>query len=371
MVGPPRYPGGGMNRNKDMGSTRLDSLASTVDDAAARPWRHGFVALLRRIAAAHDESPLPGQSRRPSQDAFRIGQQASLSFAPRELAQVERRDDRVDMRLFGLGLLGPGGVLPLHYTETVRERALTRRDMAPGDFMDLFHHRALSHFYRAWAQAQATAGLDRPQEETFTRYVAWLSGDETDDVALAPLPRHARWASAAHRVRKARNPEGLVRTLAHFFGVSVVLQEYVLRWIPLETHDHCLLGQTHAATALGGGAIAGGMVPDRQAQFRLVIGPLDLPQYMRFTPGAEGDDARGRDLRSLVEWVRAFIGFEYAWDVELRVIREKVPAACLGSRERLGWSSWLGDNNTRSGEWLTGMVFEPEAYIECSKRSQA
>lgn len=357
-----------MNRSETMGPTRLESLARTVDDAATRPWRHGFVALLRRIVAAHDKSPLPGQSRRPSQDTFRIGQQANLAFAPRELAQVESRDARVDMRLFGLGLLGPGGVLPLHYTETVRERALTRRDMAPGDFLDLFHHRALSHFYRAWAQAQAGAGLDRPQEETFTRYVAWLSGDEADDVAMAPLPRHARWASAAHRVRMARNPEGLVRTLAHFFGVSVVLQEYVLRWIPLEAHDHCLLGRAHDATSLGGGAIAGGMVPDRQAQFRLVIGPLDMQQYLRFTPGGEGDETRGRDLRSLVEWVRAFIGFEYAWDVELRVIREKVPPACLGDGERLGWSSWLGDSNTRSGELLTGMVFEPEAYLERRKR---
>ena len=313
---------------------------------------------------------MPGQSRRPSQDAFRIGQQASLCFASRELAQVENRNDRVHLRLFGLGLLGPGGVLPLHYTETVRERALTRRDMAPGDFMDLFHHRALSHFYRAWGQAQATAGLDRPREETFTRYVAWLSGDEADDVAMAPLPRHARWASAAHRVRKARNPEGLLRTLSHFFGVPVVLQEYVLRWTPLETNDHCLLGQAHVATALGGGAIAGGMVPDRQTQFRLVIGPLDMQQYLRFTPGDEADETREGDLQALVEWVRAFIGLEYAWDVELRVVSEKVPAASLGGGERLGWSSWLGDSNARNGKWLTGMVFEPEAYLDRQKRCQ-
>lgn len=52
------------------------------------------------------------------------------------------------------------------------------------------------------------------------------------------------------------------------------------------------------------------------------------------------------------------------------VIRESVQAATLGGGERLGWSSWLGDNNTRSSEPLTGMVFEPEAYLDHRKRSQ-
>ncbi|MBP7564783.1 MAG: type VI secretion system baseplate subunit TssG [Burkholderiaceae bacterium] len=347
-------------------SQRRVDLAGVLQDAAHRPWRHGFLALLRRIAATHAELPPPGQARRPSQEAYRLGQQASLAFAPRELARVERRHGRAELRLFGLGLLGPGGALPLHYTETLHERAQTRRDTAGADFIDLFHHRALSHFYRAWAQAQAAAGLDRPQAETFTRYVAWLAGDEASEVPAEPLPRHARWASAAHRVRRARNPEGLVRTLVHYFGVRVVLREYVLRWIDVAPPDRCQLGRAHGASTLGGGAMAGAMVPDRQAQFRLVIGPLNLRQYLRFMPGSGHDAERGRDLRALVEWVRAFVGFEYAWDAELHLLHDEVPPARLGGSERLGWSTWLADGRAVPGQARRGMVLEPEACVRPS-----
>lgn len=109
-------------------------------------------------------------------------------------------------------------------------------------------------------------------------------------------------------------------------------------------------------------------MPDRQNKFRLVIGPLSLEQYLRFTP-------RGKDLPLLIEWVRGFIGFEFVWEVELRVRNDSAPPARLGAGEKLGWSTWLGGGD-RTGlgmarhqaaaparDFAVGMVFEPEQYI--------
>lgn len=188
---------------------------------------------MRRLAAADPARPAIGKAQRPQQENFRLGQQASLAFAPRELAKVEVGTDidrrpRVHIGLFGLGMLGPHGALPIHFTELVRERVEARRDATLADFLDLFHHRAFTHIYRAWAQSQSTAGLDRADEETFSAYVARLGGDEPSEVRDSALAPHARWASSAHRVRAARNPDGLVSTLSRFFGVGVVLREYVL-----------------------------------------------------------------------------------------------------------------------------------------------
>jgi type VI secretion system protein ImpH len=104
-------------------------------------------------------------------------------------------------------------------------------------------------------------------------------------------------------------------------------------------------------------------VADRQSHFRLVIGPLEMRQYLRFTPGDDRDALRGRDLRALVEAVRAFVGFEYAWDVELRVLPHEVPVARLGGTERLGWSSWLAGRRTPTDESIAGLVFSPEDYL--------
>ena len=341
------------------------------------PWTGGFIALMRRLGAAQATAPRIGLARRPGQEAFRLGQAASLGFAPREIAEVVMPDapataagrgnqPEVPMvRLFGLGLLGPNGPLPLHYTEMVRERTEHGGDTTLADFIDLFHHRYLTHVYRAWAQAQAAAGLDRADDETFSRYVAWLSGHDPLEIRDSVLPAHARLAASAHLVHEARHADGLVGTLAHFFGIQVALENFVLHWIRMAEEDRTRLGHATDAGILGEGAIAGEVVADRQSKFRLVLGPLHLADYLRFTPG-------GRDLPVLVEWVRAFVGHEFVWDVELRVRTDSVPPARLDDAQRLGWSTWLGGGQSVGGEACSsvngaglrdhavGMVFEPE-----------
>jgi type VI secretion system protein ImpH len=85
-----------------------------------------------------------------------------------------------------------------------------------------------------------------------------------------------------------------------------------------------------------------------------LLGPLGLQQYLDFTPN-------GRDMPALVDWVRAFVGIEFVWEVALQVAPDSVPPAILGAQERLGWSTWLGDPDRSRA--ITGMVFEPDQYI--------
>ncbi|GAA0811856.1 type VI secretion system baseplate subunit TssG [Ralstonia mannitolilytica] len=319
------------------------------------PWRLSFLGLLRQLAAHRPDLPPIGHASRPQDEHFRIGQLASLTFAPREIAQLRQVQGKLRIQLFGLGMLGPNGALPLHFTEIVREHTEAHRDSTTADFLDLFHHRALTQFYQAWAHSQSTAGLDRPDAEVFSRYVGWLAGSDTDEIAGSPLPPHARLAASAHHVRESRSPDGIAATLAHFFGVPVCLEEFVLHWIAVDPEELSQLGHPGAPSMMGQGAMLGEMVPDRQHKFRLVIGPLSLQQYLDFTPN-------GRDLPVLIEWVRSFVGYEFVWEVELQVIPDSAPPAVLGSSERLGWSTWLGEPDRSRA--ITGMVFEPEQYAK-------
>ncbi|MFG6447440.1 type VI secretion system baseplate subunit TssG [Roseateles sp. BYS180W] len=331
--------------------------ATLPPSAEQAPWAQAFLPLLRRVAALRSDLPGVGEALRPSAEAFRIGQTASLSFAPREIAALQEQAGKLMLTLYGLGMLGPQGPLPLHMTDQVRERVDTKRDHTLNHFLDLFHHRALSHFYRAWAQSQAAAGLDRASEESFSNYVARLCGDEPELAQGLALPTHARWATTAHRVRQARNPDGLAAAVAQFFGISVKLQEHCLQWMRLAPEDESHMGSPGPASVMGQGAVAGEAIPDRQSRFRLVLGPLTLEQYLRFTP--EGH--RGaRDLPALVELVRAFIGFEYAWEVELLVHRHSAPPCHLGDAQQLGWSTWMGTPDAAHSAPISGMVFEPE-----------
>lgn len=327
--------------------------AEAIPTAEHAPWRLSFMGLLRQLAAHRPDSPPIGHASRPQDEQFRIGQLASLTFAPREIAQLQHVQGKLKIQLFGLGMLGPNGALPLHFTEIVRERTEAHRDSTTADFLDLFHHRALTQFYQAWAHSQSTAGLDRPDAEVFSRYVGWLGGCDTDEIAGSPLPPHARLAASAHHVRESRSPDGISATLAHFFGVPVHLEEFVLHWIAVDPDELSQLGHPGAPSMMGQGAMLGAMVPDRQHKFRLVIGPLSLQQYLNFTPN-------GRDLPVLVEWVRSFVGYEFVWEVELQVMPDAAPPAVLGSSEHLGWSTWLGEPDPSRA--ITGMVFEPEQY---------
>ena len=199
------------------------------------------------------------------------------------------------------------------------------------------------------------------------RDVARLAGDEPSEVQGSALPPHARWASSAHRVRAARNPEGLVSTLARFFGVAVQLQEYMLQWMPIEPQDLCVLGQPRISSVLGEGAMLGEVVPDRQTRFRLVIGPLSMDGYLRLTPNGS---ATGKDLPALIELVRSFVGFEYVWEVELLINAAATPAAQLGEGTQLGLSSWMGrDQPLPAQAAVSGMLYEPELNSQNGART--
>jgi len=373
-----------MRHGRDVLAPSLRALLLRV---RAEPWRFGFIALMRRLGVLYPDRPPIGRASRPQQEPFRLGQAASLAFAPREIAEVSlpfedgASSDPPAVRarkgnnpavpavwLYGLGLLGPNGPLPLHYSELVRERTENYQDSTLADFLDIFHHRYLTHMYRAWAQSQSAAGLDRPDDETFSRYVARLTGHDPLEIHDSVLPAHARLAASAHLIHEARHPDGLAATLARFFAVPVQLQEFVMHWIRIDEEDHTRLGRPNASSVMGEGAIAGEVVADRQNKFRLVLGPLSLERYLRFTP-------QGKDLQPLVEWVRGFVGYEFVWEVELRVRRDSTPPARLEDKEKLGWSTWLGgsedaatnipdgDEMAVTQDYTVGLVFEPEQYI--------
>ena len=75
-----------------------------------------------------------------------------------------------------LRLLGPHGPLPTHLTEYVRDRVRNANDPTFARFLDIFHHRMVTLFYRAWANAQPAVSLDRPGRDRFSFYVGSLFG---------------------------------------------------------------------------------------------------------------------------------------------------------------------------------------------------
>lgn len=319
-----------------------------------QPWRASFLSLLRAIAARDAAMPQPGKALLPDAEPFRIGQRPTMAFAPREIASLGLREGRLDIQLYGLGIWGPQGPLPLHMTELAYSRGESEHDHTLAHFANLFHHRALTLFYRAWSVSQSTATLDRGDEEAFSFYIASVMGTDTTEAARLRPPTHARYAAVAHLVREARNPDGLAQTLTHYFGVPVGINEYVPHWIQVSPGSRTRLGRAAPATVMGEEALLGSMVRDCQHRFQIVLGPLSLDQYLRLTP-------HGDDLPTLIDWVRAFVGYEYDWEIKLMLKPRAAPPARAGDPHRLGYSTWLGQ--PAHDLPIEGMIFEPEQHV--------
>ena len=126
-----------------------------------------FFAIMRLIEALHPDRPRFGQSVRPGQDVLRLGQEPSVVHSPAALASFDAGSDgKPDwLRVHFFGLFGPDGPLPLHLTEYARDRRRNHGDRTFQAFADLFHHRTLSLFYRAWANSRPTVSFDRPDQD--------------------------------------------------------------------------------------------------------------------------------------------------------------------------------------------------------------
>lgn len=303
-----------------------------------RPWAFDLFHALRCIEAAHPEHPRLGRAPRPQMEAVRVGQMASVSFAPSTIAQVDAPTEErpARLRILSFGLFGPNGPMPAPLTEYVREREVLSGDRTIGAFADIFHHRLSMLFFRAWADAQPTVSLDHPGDDCFSRYVASLIGYGLPaQVERDAVPDHARLNVAGHLVRPTRNPEGLSCILGEYFHTRVQVLEYIGKWLPLALDQRTRLGMAGPGGLLGVGTIVGNAVWDKQHNFRLRMGPMSLPVYQSFLPGGEG-------LDQLLAWVRTWVGREFGWDLQLVLQKKEVPASRLGSEARLGWTSWLG-----------------------------
>lgn len=306
------------------------SLLSALE---AHPARFDFHAALRQLECAFAHLPRIGQAARPADEAVRFGQQPSLAFEPAMInSLIPGATPKLLLNFFGL--LGANGPLPIHLSEYIRDRQRNLNDPTLAAFCDVFHHRMISLFYRAWASAQPAVSLDRPQADRFAQYLGSLIGIGMPSMlGRDTVPDVAKLHFAGRLGPQTRNAEGLAALLTDYLQVPVQVEQFVGHWMTLPADGLCALRSGPDAPVLGQTTVMGKKVWNTQHKFRLLIGPLDLEQTRRLLPG-------GDSLKRVQDWVRQYVGLAMDWDVNLIVKKEQLPGLRLGSAP-LGWTSWL------------------------------
>jgi type VI secretion system protein ImpH len=202
-------------------------------------------------------------------------------------------------------------------------------------FCNVFHHRLLSFFFRAWADAQKNVDFDRPQDQHWVHYVRSLVGLGMDTLAdRDSVPDRAKLYFAGRLVHQNRNAEGLQSILQDFFGIRARVLDFVGKWLNLPANSICRLGASRETGTLGVTLLAGNRFWSCQLHFRIQMGPMKLADYERMLP-AGGAFGRLRD------WVRFYVGEHLSWDAQLILDKDAVPKSQLGRAGKLGWTTWL------------------------------
>jgi type VI secretion system protein ImpH len=268
-----------------------------------------------------------------------------------------------------LGLTGPNGVLPPHYTDMVyaHEQAATGPDQyALRDWLDLFNHRLTALYYLAWEKYRFFIAFEREEYrgkddnlDPFTHALLSLVGLGTPHlrrrmkIARATVPEGPALAQVddlallyfsgllSHR---PRNSCSLQAILADFFAAPVDVCQFQGQWLRLEQSNLLRIGVAAPNNRLGVTTVVGERVWELQSKIRIRVGPLGFDRFLTFLPDVS-DVPRRSAFFLLVHLVRLYVGPELDFDVQVVLHRAEVPESRLadsaGCGSNLGWNTWV------------------------------
>lgn len=328
-----------------------------------------------------------GQTLKPEKEVVRFRAYQSLSFPASQIYEISQPDveQPPEMIVTVMGLTGPLGALPRHYTELIL-RLLRDRDVkgpektAFRDWLDLFNHRLISLFYRAWEKYRFYIPYERGEyagrePDPFTRCLLAFVGLEAPPlrhrfhgVEVSPLRNRLKVATwepegeasrervlarvddlallhysgfLAHRPRNAAALEAL---LQDYFQLPMAVEQFRGQWLYLERSNQSKLNGPLSNNELGINLVAGERVWDAQSKFRIRVGPLNYDEFLEFLPDRTPVVER-KTFFLLVHLVRLYVGPELDFDVQLLLKAPEVPECQLREDDpvgaRLGWNTWL------------------------------
>lgn len=353
-----------------------------------------FFQAVRLLEQLYPGQYLVGRGGPPGGEAVRFRTDLSLSYPNATVVGVDPPTDKFPkpiMTVSFLGLTGPNGVLPQHYTEILL--SMDRMGDVPEkhafrDWLEIFNNRMISAFFWAWEKYRffipyERREFERPEPDPFTRCLFSLVGlgmpslrtrlrvsgwtpqsdgvsptqlDRIDDVALL---RYVGILS--HRPRSAI---ALRTFLEDFFQLKVEIRQFEGQWLQIERINQTRLGRHKGNNLLGTNAIAGERVWSVESKVRIRVGPLNYKDFNEYLPDRSATTDR-KAFFLLVQLVRLYIGLQLDVSIQLVLAADEVPEAQLvddGSiGPRLGWNTWSRTQPMETN--ADDAVFETEDVI--------
>jgi type VI secretion system protein ImpH len=312
-----------------------DVIGEVVEMLREEPFAFSFFQAVRLLQRFDSKRQPVGDFAHPSLEAIRFASHPSLAFPASEIQGLEWPAEAPPKMVVNfMGLTGPIGTLPHYYTEFIAER-VRNRDTALRDFLDIFNHRMISLFYRAWEKHQFAVGFDSSEECRLTSYILDLIGLGTPGLQMRQsVSDNTLMFYSGLLALQTRSTIALQSMLVDYFGLPVVVEDFVGVWRRLDASNQCLLEEDESCS-LGISAVVGDEVWDH-SRVRIRVGPLDIDQYRDFLP-------EGNAYSAMKALTKAF-STEVEYELQLVLKASDVFGCVLESDEGrfpLGWLTWI------------------------------
>jgi len=304
-----------------------------IEKLLSAPHRFSFFQAVMLLQNQRKEAAQLGYQGPPEREALRLRADTSLAFPKSDVAAIEHLKESQLYRLTVgfMGLYGTTSPLPSFYSELL---IADEQEGGPlRSFFDLFNHRLLSFYYRAWTKYRphvlfSPGGGDELSERLFA-LIGLGSKELKKSTGFASVRLLTFAGLLTQKPHSAQSLEGMVRS---FFGLPVKVRQFVKRKILLEENQKALLGKQNCRLAEN--LAIGERVADSMGKFRVSVGPLDYADYKRFLPQQEG-------LESLKKLASFFAPDMLEFDTEVVLIGEETPrlGLRLSADSHLGWTT--------------------------------
>jgi type VI secretion system protein ImpH len=308
---------------------------------ADEPYRFEFFQAVRLLEKVFPERRAVGREALPHEEIVRFRSRLGLDFPASQVHEFrESIDDftdqqKLEMFVNFMGMVGTSGVMPVHYTELIMERA-RYRDTAMWMFLDIFTHRLVSLFFRAWEKYRFPIGYERGTDD-FTAFLFDFVGLGTKGLrGRMDLEDETLLPYSGLVAQKPHSAVALANILGDYFRVKAKITQFFGQWLDLDKESITKLG--FANSSLGTTAIIGTRIWEQQSKFRIVFGALTFNEFQAFLPNGTAY----KPMRSIIRFMN---GLEFDFDVQLILQAKQVPSTILTTRARrrpmLGWTSFL------------------------------
>ncbi len=287
-----------------------------------------FVQAVSMLERVHRAAVPIGEAGPASKEAIRFQHDPSLAFASSDVTSIKPRVPRhglvfAEVMTTFLGLTGANSPLPTQMAEDVLQNEEEGASLR--HFYDIFHHRLISLFYRAWKKSRMYATHRVDGQDRLTRRVLAFVGVDAfgapQRLGLAPIDLLALAPLLGVRTRSARTLEIVLSRV--FPGIGVDVNSFVSRRVLLSDDQCAKLGQQNGT--LGTNFTIGRTVLDRSGRFGVQIGPVDYELFEALLPG-------GAHHTKLREIVQQFTRGVLEAEVEVVLKEDQTPRFQLGSR---------------------------------------